>query len=69
MPGDDRFRFDNDESRAPLGPVAQEPNPEEPVPRSKFWAMDGTFQDDDLVSESEDFGLKRETRSKAGEER
>jgi hypothetical protein len=30
------------------------------------WAIDRTFQDDDLVSESEDFRLERETRSKAG---
>ncbi len=27
MPGEDGFRFDNDESRAPLEPEAQKPNP------------------------------------------
>jgi hypothetical protein len=68
MPGNDGIRFNNDESRAPLGPKAQEPNPKESVPRSKFWAVRGTFQDDDLVSESQDFGLERETRSKAGKD-
>jgi hypothetical protein len=68
MPSDDRFRFDEDESRAPLRPEAQETNPEEPVPRSKLWAIDGTFQDDDLVSQGDDFGLERETRSKADKE-
>jgi hypothetical protein len=61
LPGDDRFRFDNDESRAPLGPEAQEPNPEESVPCTKFGPIgDGTFQDDDLMSQSEDLGLERE---------
>jgi len=28
--------------------------------------MGGTFQDEDLLSQSEDLGLERETRSKAG---
>ena len=68
MPSDDGFRFNNDKGRAPLWPIAKEPNPEEAVPRSKFWAVGGTLQDDDLVSQSEDFGLECETRSKAGEE-
>ena len=67
MPGNDCFRFNNDESRSPHRPEAKEPDPEESVPRSKFWAIDRSFQDDDLVSESEDLGLKREVRSKAGE--
>ena len=68
MPGDDCFRFNNDESRSPHRPEAKEPDPEESVPRSKFWAIDRSFQDDDLVSESEDLGLEREARSKAGDE-
>ena len=67
MPSDDGFRFNNDESRSPHRPEAKEPDPEESVPRSKFWAIDRSFQDDDLVSESEDLGLEREVRSKAGE--
>jgi hypothetical protein len=67
MPGHDGFWFNNDENRAPLGPKAKEPDPEEPVPRSKSWAMDGAFQGDDLMSQSEDLGLQCETRSKAGE--
>jgi hypothetical protein len=55
MPGDDRLRFDNDESRAPFGPEAEEPDPEESVPGSKFGpAGNGTSQDDDLVSQGED---------------
>ena len=29
--------------------------------------MGGTFQDDDLLSQSEDLALERETGSKAGE--
>jgi hypothetical protein len=50
MPGDDRFRFDNDESRAPLGPEAQEQNPEESVPCSQFGPIENaTSQDDDLM--------------------
>jgi hypothetical protein len=68
MPGNDGFRFNNDESRTPLGPDSQEPNPEKPVSRSRFWATDRTFKDDDLVSESGDFGLERETRSKGCKE-
>ena len=67
MPGDNGFRFSNNESRAPLGPEAKEPNPEESIPGSEFWAMGGTLQDDDLVSQNEDFGLELEARSKAGE--
>jgi len=68
MPGYDGFWFNNDKGRAPLWPKAKEHNPEESVTRSKFWAIGGTLQDDDLVSQSEDLGLERETRSKAGEE-
>ena len=68
MPGDDGFRFNNDKGRAPLWPIAKEPNPEESIPGSEFWAMGGTLQDDDLVSQSENLGLERETRTKAGEE-
>ena len=49
MPGDDGFRFDNDESRPPPGPEAKEPSPEQSVPGSKSWAIGGTLQDDDLV--------------------
>ncbi|MBN1571151.1 MAG: hypothetical protein JXA73_25170 [Acidobacteria bacterium] len=30
-------------------------------------AIDGAFQDDDLVSQGKDLGLEREARSKAGE--
>ena len=67
MPGDDGFRLDDDESRAPLGPKAKEPNPDESVPRSEFGTMGGTFQDDDLMPQSEDFGLQRKARSKAVE--
>jgi hypothetical protein len=67
MPGDNGFWFDDDESRVPLWPEAQESNPKESVPRSKFWAIDGTLPDDDLMPKSEDFGLKCGTRSKAGE--
>jgi len=62
------FWFNDNESRSPHGAEAKEPNPEESVSRSRFWAIDGTFQDDDLVPESEDFGLERETRSNAGKE-
>jgi hypothetical protein len=68
MPGDNGFRFNNNESRAPLGPEAKEPNPDESVPRSESGTVGGTFQDDDLMSQSEDFGLERKARSKAGEE-
>jgi hypothetical protein len=69
MPGDDRLRFDNDESRAPFGPEAEEPDPEESVPGSKFGPTgNGTSQDDDLVSQGEDLGLERKARSKAGED-
>ena len=68
MPSDDGFRFNNDKGRAPLWPIAKEPNPEESIPGSEFWAMGGTLQDDDLVSQSENLGLERETRTKAGEE-
>jgi hypothetical protein len=66
MPGDDGFPFNDDESGAPLGSKAQEPDPEESVLSSKFWTIDGTFQDDDLVSQGEDLSLEREARSKAG---
>jgi hypothetical protein len=68
MPDDDGFRFDKDESREPLGPEAKEPNPEESVPRSKFWAICGTRQNDDLVSKSENLSLERETRFQASED-
>ena len=68
MPGDDGFRFDDGESRAPLGPEAQKPDPEESISSSKLGAIDGTAQDDDLVSQSEDLSLERKARSKAGEE-
>jgi hypothetical protein len=69
MPSDDRLRFDNDEGRAPLGPEAQEPDPEESVPGSNFGpAGNGTSQDDDLMSQGEDLGLERKARSKAGED-
>ena len=68
VPSDDSFRFNNDKGRAPLWPIAKEPNPEEAVPRSKFWAVGGTLQDDDLVSQSEYLDLECETRSKAGKE-
>jgi hypothetical protein len=68
MPSDDSFRFNDDKGRTPLWPIAMEPNPEESVPRSKFWAIGGTLQDDDLMAQSDDLGLERETRSKAGEE-
>ena len=67
MPTNDCIRFNNNESRAPLGPKAKEPNPEESVPKSEFGPVGGTFQDDDLLSQSEDLGLEREARSKAGE--
>jgi hypothetical protein len=50
MPGNNGFWFNDDEGRAPLGPKAKEPDPEESVPRSKSWAIGGTLQDDDLVS-------------------
>ena len=69
MPGDNGFRFSNNESRAPLGPEAKEHNPEESIPQSRSWATGGTLQDDDLVSQNEDFGLERETRSKAAKKR
>jgi hypothetical protein len=65
MPSDDGFRWNDDKDR---WPKAKEPNPEESVPRSEFWAIHGTPQDDDLVSQSEDLGLERETRLKAEEE-
>jgi hypothetical protein len=69
MPGDDRPWLDNDESRAPLRPEAQEPDPEESVPGSKFGPTgNGTSQDDDLMSQGEDLGLERKARLKAGEE-
>lgn len=52
MPSDDRPWFDNNESRAPLGPEAYEADPEESVPSSKFGPTgNGTSQDDDLVSQ------------------
>ena len=50
MPGDDGLRFDNDKSRAPDGPEAKEPDPEESVPSLELWPIDGTFQNDNLVS-------------------
>jgi len=69
MPSDDRLRFDNDESRAPLGPEAKEPDPEESVPSLKFGPTgNGTPQDDNLVSQGEDLGLEREARSEAIED-
>ena len=68
VPSDDSFRFNNDKGRTPLRPITKEPNPKESVPRPKYWATSGTLQDDDLVSQSEDFGLERETRFQADEE-
>ena len=67
MPGDDGLRFDNEESRVPLRPESKKPNPDESVPSSEFWTMGGTFQDDDLVSQSEGLGLECEAGSKAGD--
>jgi hypothetical protein len=61
MPGEHSFGFNNDEGRAPLRPEEQKPNPEESVPRSEFWAVSGTFQDDDLVPQSENLGLESES--------
>jgi len=43
MPGDDCFRFNNDDCRAPLRPKSKEPNPEKSVPRPKSWAIGGTL--------------------------
>jgi hypothetical protein len=61
MPGNDGIRFNNDESLAPLGPKAQEPNPKESVPRSKLGSIGSrTLQDDDLVPQREDLGLESE---------
>jgi len=68
MPGEYSFGLDNNEGRAPLRPKSKKPDPEESVPRSNFGAIGGTLQDDDLVSQSEDFGLENETRSKADED-
>jgi hypothetical protein len=66
MPGNDRPWFDNNESRTPFGPEAQEPDPAESVRGSKFGPTgNGTSQDDDLVSQDEDLGLERKARSKA----
>ena len=56
----------NDRSRAPLRPKAQEPNPEESVPRAKLWAIDGTSQNGDLVLQSKDLGLERGTTLQGG---
>ena len=60
--------FNDDKGRAPLWPKAKEPNPEESAPRSEFWAIDGTLQDEDLVPQSKDLGLECEAGSKAVEE-
>ena len=60
--------FNNDKGRTLLRSITKEPNPKESVPRPKYWATSGTLQDDDLASQSEDFGLERETRFQAGEE-
>jgi hypothetical protein len=50
-----------------MGPKPKDPDPKESVPRQKLRATCGTLQEDDLMSQSEDFGLERETRPKAGE--
>ena len=51
----------DDGSRASLGPEAQEPNPEEPVPCSQFGTIgNATSQDDDPTPQSGDIGLVRE---------
>jgi hypothetical protein len=69
MPCDDCLWFNDDESRAPARPEAQEPNPKESVRGSESGpAGNGAPEDVDLTSQGEDLSLKRKARPKAGED-
>jgi hypothetical protein len=62
MPRDDRLRFDDMNGRAPAAPCMREPRPKESIGRREAKTRTPRTSDDEqLVSEGDDFQVQRGT--------
>ncbi len=50
MPGDDGFRFDQNQGVAPRGSESQEPGPEHSITGTQLGTLDRLFQDSQLLT-------------------
>ena len=66
VPGDDRFRFEDEESRSPASPELREPSPEDAIGDAKLYSV-GTvraLKNQKLMAEGEDLRVERGPISK-----
>jgi hypothetical protein len=67
MPGNDRFRLDDGERRAPATPEARQTDPQQAVSRGQFQALcSSSPKHNDLVTQSQVLELEGGTRSEDG---
>src|SRR5215469_2527301 len=64
MPGNDGFRFDDGQRRAPAAPDTGQPDPQQAVPRRQFRAFSrGVLKHADLVAQRQVLQLERRART------
>jgi len=68
VPGNDGFRFDDDERRSPVAPELLQPGPEVSIRGSVFWALHRALQNGKLMPQSENLGLKGNAAAEEGPE-
>ena len=62
LPGDHGRRLNKDQGVPPSGPVTREPRPEDAVRGANLQSPHQSLVDRQLMSQSDDLGLQRESR-------